>query len=72
MGKLSLAAREGDSMILKTDTLESIRPLSPDERRAIWAAAFYGAGWHRTLQDASQGVSTILGHQLALKPTMGS
>lgn len=30
-----------------TDTLETIRPLTNDERRAVWAAAFYGAGWHR-------------------------
>lgn len=34
-------------MIIYTDTLEDLRPLSVDERRAVWAAAFYGAGWHR-------------------------
>lgn len=47
MERTSLEQQRGTSMIYNTETLETIRPLSNDERRAVWAAAFYGAGWHR-------------------------
>ncbi len=34
-------------MIYHTDTLESIRPLTPDERRALWAARYFALGAQR-------------------------
>ena len=35
-------------MILPTDSMESIRPLSNDDRRAAWAARYYALGLHRS------------------------
>jgi hypothetical protein len=37
-------------VIIRTDTLESIRPLTDDERRAAWAMRYYALGAHRLAQ----------------------
>ncbi|WP_161487754.1 MULTISPECIES: hypothetical protein [unclassified Rhodanobacter] len=36
-----------NTSLMHTRTVESIRPRSNDERRAQWAAKFFGAGHHR-------------------------
>ena len=33
--------------IAHASDMDVIRPLPNDERRALWAARYYGGGWHR-------------------------
>ena len=38
--------------IAHASDMEVIRPLSNDERLAMWAARYYGGGWHRADKSA--------------------
>jgi hypothetical protein len=38
----------GFAVIYDTRTMESIRPLSNDERMAAWACKYFAAGYHHT------------------------
>jgi hypothetical protein len=37
-------------MLMHARTMEALRPLSNDERRAQWAARYFAQGHHRTPQ----------------------
>lgn len=39
-----------NTSIMHARRVDAIRPLSNDERRAMWAARFYAQGHHRTPQ----------------------
>lgn len=36
-------------MLMHADSMESIRPLGNDDRRAVWAGRYYAMGLHRQL-----------------------
>lgn len=37
-----------NTILMRANTMESIRPRSNDERRADWASKFFAMGFHRT------------------------
>jgi hypothetical protein len=42
-----------------SNSIEAIRPLSQDERRAVWAFKFFGLGLHRQPQKPRIRVVTV-------------
>jgi hypothetical protein len=44
-------------MIIQTDSLESIRPLTADERLAAWAWKYLSAGYHHNPENCRASIS---------------